>query len=97
MNLRAPAWNHAFCVNASTVDARISEENISGSVPQYRTGGRLLSNGPGWNPDDLESSVRLMDRAISARLRFWKMDLYPFEQNLLKQRSINESFNPINL
>lgn len=49
MNARAQSWNRALAANPGTLDVTISAANVDGRIPPALVGGRLLSNGPGWN------------------------------------------------
>lgn len=49
MTERARSWNLALAANPGPLDLRVGAEHIDGRVPEALFGGRLLSNGPGWN------------------------------------------------
>lgn len=49
MNARERSWNLALSANPGTLDLTVSAANIDGKIPAELIGGRLLSNGPGWN------------------------------------------------
>ena len=46
---RSESWNTALTVKPGNIDLHIPVEEITGAVPVGLRGGRLLSNGPGWN------------------------------------------------
>lgn len=52
LDTRTQAWNNALSIQAGTIDTRISADQIIGTLPSSLKGGRILSNGPGWNRYD---------------------------------------------
>jgi carotenoid cleavage dioxygenase-like enzyme len=46
---RARSWNLALAANPGALDLDVPPSHIDGRVPDALRGGRLLSNGPGWN------------------------------------------------
>jgi all-trans-8'-apo-beta-carotenal 15,15'-oxygenase len=46
---RAKAWNESLAAHPGELDLRITADRIDGAIPPALRGGRLLSNGPGWN------------------------------------------------
>ncbi len=46
---RSESWNAALSANPGEIDRHIPSTEIIGSIPKGLRGGRLLSNGPGWN------------------------------------------------
>lgn len=46
---RARAWNRALAARPGDLDLRVDAAQIRGTIPDGLRGGRLLSNGPGWN------------------------------------------------
>jgi carotenoid cleavage dioxygenase-like enzyme len=75
---RAKSWNLALAANPGPLDVRVDAAQVEGRVPEALFGGRLLSNGPGWNviggvtvhPFDGHGYVRAFsfERAGSVRL-----------------------------
>lgn len=47
--LRVRAWNESLAAHPGALDLRVSPDRIAGEIPLALRGGRLLSNGPGWN------------------------------------------------
>ena len=90
-NLRTKAWNQALSVNAGNIDCRILSEKITGSVPHHLRGGRILSNGPGWNQYDsgvihpfdghgyLRSFEFLEDGSVACRAKFIETKVFQKE------------------
>lgn len=91
MNHRTQAWNNALAVNSGTVQSQISEDDIQGTIPVGLRGGRLLSNGPGWNqygeqvihPFDGHGYLRvfgfLEDGSVSFQADFINTEVYQIE------------------
>ncbi|MBL8911151.1 MAG: carotenoid oxygenase family protein [Archangium sp.] len=52
MNARTRSWNQALAVKPGPLDLTLEASRIEGRVPAALVGGRLLSNGPGWNVID---------------------------------------------
>lgn len=47
--LRKRAWNESLAAHPGALDLHIPADRIEGAIPHVLRGGRLLSNGPGWN------------------------------------------------
>lgn len=46
---RVRAWNAGLTASPGTLDLDVPAHRVDGAVPDALRGGRLLSNGPGWN------------------------------------------------
>lgn len=46
---RVLSWNNALAISPGNLDLEIAAARIEGRVPKELFGGRMLSNGPGWN------------------------------------------------
>jgi hypothetical protein len=55
--LRARAWNESLAAHPGALDLHVTADRIEGVIPHALRGGRLLSNGPGWNVIDRKSVV----------------------------------------
>ncbi len=90
-NIRQQAWNNALSVKTGNFDRQIPTSEIIGTVPVGLRGGRLLSNGPGWNkygeqvihPFDGHGYLRefqfLEDGSVTTRGRFIETEAYQIE------------------
>ena len=85
---RSESWNTALTVKPGNIDLHIPSHQIDGVIPQSVRGGRLLSNGPGWNrygdirihPFDGHGYLRgfsfNQDGSIDLRARFIETEAY---------------------
>jgi all-trans-8'-apo-beta-carotenal 15,15'-oxygenase len=89
---RIESWNTALTANPGNIDLHVSTENIVGTIPTSLRGGRLLSNGPGWNqygdinlhPFDGHGYLRSFsfnqDGTLSVKARFVETESYVLEK-----------------
>ena len=85
---RIQSWNTALTVKPGNFDLHIAEDDIDGAIPESLRGGRLLSNGPGWNrygdirihPFDGHGYLRAFsfnqDGSLDVRARFIETESY---------------------
>ena len=101
-DIRKKAWNKAISIKPGDFDLQISAQEITGKIPVGLRGGRLLSNGPGWNkygdkvihPFDghgyLRSFLFLEDGSVSCQARFIRTEVYESESQ--KNEFIHRGF-----
>ena len=90
---RLHSWNTALTAKPGDINLHISTENIVGIIPTSIRGGRLLSNGPGWNqygdinlhPFDGHGYLRSFfsfneDGSLSVKARFIETESYLLEK-----------------
>lgn len=94
---RSQSWNSALSVRPGNLDISISQSEIRGSIPDGLLGGRLLSNGPGWNtydnlvvhPFDGHGYIRSyhfnLDGSVDIKARFINTEVY-------REESVTNSF-----
>lgn len=88
---RSESWNTALTVKPGNFDLYISPEQMTGEIPAGLRGGRMLSNGPGWNqygnivvhPFDghgyLRSFAFNKDGSVDIKARFVETESYTIE------------------
>lgn len=90
---RVDAWNRALTAHPGALDLTIRRDRVDGEVPQALRGGRLFSNGPGWNviggvnlhPFDGHGYVRSFsfepDGSVTLKARFVETATYRDERD----------------
>lgn len=89
---RARAWNRALAARPGDLDLHVPASQIRGVIPAGLRGGRLLSNGPGWNvfgdrvchPFDGHGYLRRFslnpDGSVDLRARFIRTEVFVDEE-----------------
>ncbi len=89
---RAVSWNKALAARPGDIDHHVPSHQVEGEVPASLRGGRLLSNGPGWNvfgdriahPFDGHGYVRSLafgtDGSVALKARFVRTEVFVSEQ-----------------